>query len=75
MVKFIHVFFFFQLLRAGWWGEFSLRCQPVDTSDTPQTRLVNNVTEFCRVFLSGSRSLLGYVVTPHVYLAINCECA
>ena len=31
----------FQLLRAGWWNDYSFRCQPVDYSDSPQALLVN----------------------------------
>jgi hypothetical protein len=37
-------YFIFQLLRAGWWNDYSFRCQPVDYTDTPKARLVIPLT-------------------------------
>ena len=33
-------YFYFQLLRAGWWGEYSFRCEPVDYSDSYNANLM-----------------------------------
>ena len=42
LVGLLHLLLLFQLLRAGWWGEYSFRCQPVDYSTSPKALLVIN---------------------------------
>ncbi len=32
----LSIYIFIQLLRAGWWNDYSFRCQPVDYSDSPK---------------------------------------
>ena len=39
--KIIHIFEFLQLMRAGWWRDYSYRCQPVDYSNSPKALLVS----------------------------------
>ncbi len=36
----LSTYLFVQLLRAGWWNDYSFRCQPVDYSDGPKARLM-----------------------------------
>lgn len=62
---------------GGWWGEYSLRCQPVDYSDSPSaTRVIKHIPPAvieCSAEHGGSLSVSGWIVTNillvplHVY--------
>ncbi|XP_034241931.1 elongation of very long chain fatty acids protein AAEL008004 isoform X2 [Thrips palmi] len=66
---------FYECLMGGWWGEYSLRCQPVDYSDSPSaTRMVHaswwyyfsKFTEFFDTFFFILRKKHKNVSTLHV---------
>ena len=42
----LSAYLFVQILRGGWWGDYSFRCQPVDYSNNPKALLMLHATYF-----------------------------
>nr|WDS84442.1 elongation of very long chain fatty acids protein 1 [Apocyclops royi] len=71
----LSTYIFVQLLRAGWWGDYSFRCQPVDYSDSPKALLmlhccyvyyISKFTEFFDTFCFVARKKFSHVSLLHV---------
>merc|ERR1712193_304526 len=71
----LSTYIFVQLLRAGWGGDYSFRCQPVDQSQSPKAQLMLHVcyvyylskfTEFIDTFCFVARKKFNQVSLLHV---------
>lgn len=71
----LSTYIFVQLLRAGWWNDYSFRCQPVDYSDNPKALLmlhcayvyyISKFTEFFDTFCFVARKKFSHVSLLHV---------
>jgi len=71
----LSAYIFIQLLRAGWGGDYSFRCQPVDQSQSPQAQLMlhacyiyylSKFSEFIDTFCFVARKKFNQVSTLHV---------
>lgn len=71
----LSTYIFVQLLRGGWWNDYSFRCQPVDYSNSPKAMLMLHVcwvyyfskfTEFFDTFCFVARKKFKHVSLLHV---------
>lgn len=72
----LSAYIFIQGLRAGWWFDYSFRCQPVDKSDNPKAAFMvhcvwafymSKFTEFIDTFCFIARKKFSQVSLLHVY--------
>jgi len=71
----LSAYIFVQLMRAGWWRDYSYRCQPVDYSNSPKALLMlhcchayylSKFTEFIDTFCFVARKKYNQVSLLHV---------